>query len=302
MHAAPAAPATSERYGGVETGGTWCVCAVGRGPGELDALEEFPTGEPDETIARIAAFFQREGPVAALGVGAFGPLDLREGSPTWGHVTTTPKRAWREAALGPRLREALGVPVAFDTDVNAAALGEHRWGAGRGADSLLYLTVGTGIGGGLLLDGRPRHGLVHPEVGHLRIPHDGSFAGVCPSHGDCLEGLASGPAIAARWGTAPEELPDGHPAWELEAEQLALGILAVVMVASPERVIVGGGVLNHAPLLGLIRRRLPALLNGYLRSSLLAEAIEDYLVAPALGDRAGVLGAIALAERISGRS
>lgn len=285
----------TERYGGVETGGTWCVCAIGRGPEEIDAAEEFPTAEPDATIAGICEFFARGPAVAAVGVGAFGPVDLHADSATWGHVTTTPKRAWRNVALATRIRDALGVPVAFDTDVNAAALGEARWGAGRGVGSLLYLTVGTGIGGGLLVDGRPRHGLVHPEVGHLRIPHDGSFAGVCPSHGDCLEGLASGPALAARWGRAPEALPDDHPAWEAEAEQLALGLLAVVMVASPERIVLGGGVMQRAPLLGLVRRRLAALIGGYLPAPELGERIEDYVVRPALGDRAGVLGAIALA-------
>ncbi len=292
----------SELYGGVETGGTWCVCAVGRGPEELDALEEFPTGAPEATIERICDFFRRAPSVAAIGIGAFGPVDLRRDSPTWGAITTTPKTAWRDAALGPAVRDAVGVPVAFDTDVNAAAVGEHRWGAGRGVASLLYLTVGTGIGGGLAIDGRPWHGLVHPEVGHLRIPHDGSFAGVCPSHGDCLEGLAGGAALAARWNAAPDELPDDHEAWEIEAEQLALGILAMVMVASPERIVAGGGVLERSGLLGRIRRRLPELNAGYLPAPELGDGIDTYLVPPGLGDRAGVLGAIALAEDLHRRS
>jgi fructokinase len=191
------------------------------------------------------------------------------------------------------------VPVAFDTDVAAAALAEHRWGAGRGAGSLCYLTVGTGIGTGILAGGRPWHGLVHPEGGHMYVPHDRGrdrFAGSCPMHGDCWEGLASGGAMAARWGVPPEELEENHPGWALEAEYLALGILNLVLVASPERVIVGGGVLEHPSLLGMVRERLPALIAGYLEAPELGPRIERYLVAPELGDRAGVLGAMALAQ------
>jgi fructokinase len=189
--------------------------------------------------------------------------------------------------------------VAFDNDVTAAAMGEHRSGAGKGVDALCYLTIGTGIGAGLLIDGRPWHGLVHPEVGHMRIPRDRdheAFAGTCSFHGDCWEGLASGPAIAARWQADPKELPDEHPAWEIEADYVALGILSIVMVASPQRVIVGGGVMERAPLLGMVRGRLRELVAGYLQTPLLGEEIDSYLVTPALGDRAGVRGAIALAQ------
>ena len=289
----------TELYGGVETGGTWCVCALGNGPGELVAREQFRTGSPDETLERIAAFFEAHARPLALGVGAFGPLDLEERSPTWGYVTTTPKPGWRHTSVAVALRDRLGLPVAFDTDVGAAALAEHRWGAGAGAGSLCYLTVGTGIGAGLIHDGRIWRGLIHPEVGHLRIPHDRErdpFEGSCPVHGDCWEGLAAGGAIAGRWGAAPEELPDGHPAWELEAEYLALGILAIVSVVSPHRIVAGGGVLGRAPVLDGVRRRLPELLAGYLDSPLLGEQIEQYIVAPGLGDDAGVLGAIALAR------
>jgi fructokinase len=286
-------------YGGVETGGTWCVCAVGNGPRELVAEETFRTGEPAETLDRIAAFFETHPRPAALGIGSFGPVDLDPNSATWGHVTTTPKPGWAHTAVATVLGDRLGVPVHFETDTNAAAVGEHRWGAGRDAPSLCYLTIGTGIGAGLLIDGRPLHGLIHPEVGHLRIPHDwrrDPFEGVCPSHGDCWEGLASGPAIARRWGVVPAQLPDDHPAWALEAEYLALGILSIVAVASPHRVIVGGGVMEHAGLLPVVRAGLRELVAGYLDTPLLGGEIDRYLVAPALGDRAGVLGAIALAE------
>jgi len=267
----------NERYGGVETGGSWCVCAVGAGPDQIEAIEKFPTAEPRETVAGIVGFFERHGCPRAIGVAAFGP-------------------GWAGWPLGSALRDALEVPVVLETDVGAAALGERRWGAGRGCDSLCYLTVGTGIGAGLLLDGAPVHGLMHPEVGHIRVPHDRGrdpFDGACPFHGDCWEGLAAGPAIAGRWGIAADRLPDHHPAWELEAEYVALGILAIVLIAAPQRVIAGGGVIRRAGLLERVRARLPELLAGYPPGPRIA-ADPGYVVAPALGDEAGVLGAIAL--------
>ncbi len=287
------------RYGGVETGGTWCVCAVGSGPSEIERQEQFRTAGPDETIERIVGFFHAEPRPEAVGIGSFGPVDVDPRSPTWGYVMTTPKPGWRHVALAPVVRERLGVPVAFDHDVAAAALGEYRWGAGGQVRALCYVTVGTGIGAGLLIDGKPWHGLVHPEVGHIRIPHDrerDSFAGACPAHGDCWEGLAAGPAIERRWGKPAEELPDEHPAWELEAEYLALGILSIVCVFSPERIVLGGGVMERRGLLEMVRTRLRELVAGYLPTPLLADDIDKFLVPPGLGDRAGVLGAIALAE------
>jgi fructokinase len=289
----------AEIFGGVETGGTWCVCALGKGPDDLIALERFPTSSPEETLDHVVAFFRRGPAPVAVGIGSFGPVDLDPASPTWGTVTTTPKPGWRDVAVAPFVAEGLGVTVAFDTDVNAAALGEQRWGAGRGLDSLCYLTVGTGIGAGLILDGRPVRGLIHPEVGHMRVPHDverDPFSGSCPWHGDCWEGLASGKAIAARWQSAPADLPKDHPAWPLEAEYLGSGILNIISVASPRRIIAGGGVLTHPGLRRLVSARLRDLIGGYLRTPMLEERMGEYLVAPQLGDRAGVLGAIALAE------
>jgi fructokinase len=293
-----------ELYGGIETGGTSTVCALGAGPNEIEAEEEFPTTSPAETIERAVAFFAERSRPAAIGIGAFGPVDVDSGSETWGHVTTTPKPGWRHVSFAPVVRDRLDVPVAFDTDVNAAAIGEHRWGAARDAESLCYLTVGTGVGAGLVLAGRPVHGLVHPEMGHMRVPRDPArdpFLGVCPIHGDCWEGLASGPAMAERWGASPKELPDDHPAWELEAEYLALGLLAVVCVASPHRLVAGGGVMQRPGLLERVRRRLAGLIGGYLPTPLLGERIGEYLVAPELAPRSGVLGALALA-RTAGRS
>jgi fructokinase len=291
----------NDLYGGVETGGSWCVCALGRGPGELVAEEQFPTTDPGTTLGRITDFFRRNAGAAAIGIGSFGPVDLDPASPAWGCVTSTPKPGWQHVSVARVLGEELGVPVAFDTDVAAAAIGEHRWGAGRGVGAVCYLTVGTGIGAGLLRDGQPWHGLVHPEVGHLRIPHDherDSFEGSCPVHRDCWEGLAGGLAIARRWGIPPDQLPDEHPAWPLEADYLALGIVAIVMIASPQRVIVGGGVMERRSLFPMIRSRVRALIAGYLDTPLLAGEIDTYLVPPRLGDRAGVLGAIAMAREL----
>ena len=287
--------------GGVETGGSWCVCALGRGPGELVMVEKFPTTGPRETLARVIDFFTDPGRprAAAIGVGAFGPIQLDERSPQWGEVQpSTPKREWAGAPLGATLRAGLEVPVVLDTDVNAAALGELRWGAGRDVESLGYVTVGTGIGAGLIIEGGPVHGLLHPEAGHVRIPHDrvrDPFDGVCPFHGDCWEGLASGRSIALRWDTDPAAMPDDHPAWALEAEYVAAGILAILLIASPHRVIAGGGVMDRPGLLERVRGELGRLLGGYLDRPELGGDLRDYLVAPALGDDAGVLGAIALA-------
>jgi fructokinase len=275
------------------------VCALGTGPDDLRELVEFPTTSPSETLDRIVSFFRAHPAPHAIGIGSFGPVDADPRSPTWGYVTTTPKPGWQHTSVAGVVRDELGLPVAFDTDVAAAALAEQRWGAGRDQPSLCYLTVGTGIGAGLLIDGRPRGGLVHPEAGHIRIPHDrvrDPFDGVCPVHGDCWEGLASGPAIEQRWAAPPAELPGDHDAWPLEAEYLALGILAIVLVAAPHRFIVGGGVMQQAALQPMIRRRLRELNAGYLETPALGAEIEDYLVPPALGDHAGVLGGIALAE------
>ena len=284
--------------GGIEAGGSKFVCAVGVGPDALRAEVRLPTGRPAETIGAALDFFAAHGPVAALGLAAFGPLDLDPASPTWGFVTGTPKPGWAETDLAGPFRRALGVPVGFDTDVNGAALAEHRWGAGRGHDPLVYVTVGTGIGGGALVNGRLLHGLVHPEMGHLRVPRDAAadpFPGACPFHGDCLEGLASGHAIERRWGARAETLAADHPAWELEARYLGLGLAAIVTTLSPRRIVMGGAVMTPAHLLPRVRSHLRAVLAGYVRAPAILDRLDDYVVRPELGDRAGVLGAIALA-------
>ena len=275
--------------GGIEAGGTKFVCAVGSSPDDID-VGEVPTTTPDETIQRAVAFFKAHQPVSAIGIGSFGPIDPNPTSKTFGYITATPKLAWRNFNFAGAIRDSLGAEVAFDTDVNAAALGESRWGAAQGLDNFLYLTVGTGIGGGGMVNGRLMHGRTHPEMGHIRIPHNiekDPYKGSCPYHGDCLEGLACAPAIHDRWGQAGETLPDDHKAWDLEAHYLALGIASWICTLSPQRIVLGGGVMSRKKLYPLVREEVSALLNGYV------EAPE--IVPPLLGARAGVLGAIALA-------
>ena len=287
-------------FGGIEAGGTKFVCGVGTGPEDL-TVTSFPTGDPEETIRQAVEFFQtRAGRrLSALGIGSFGPIDLDRRSPTYGYVTSTPKLAWQHFNLAGALAEALPVPIGFDTDVNAAALAEGQWGAARGLADYLYLTVGTGIGGGAVVGSRLLHGLMHPEMGHIRIPHDvirDPYAGHCPFHKDCLEGLASGPAMNARWNTEVKALPPDHSAWTLEAHYLALALTTWVCTLSPRRIVLGGGVMQQASLFPLIRARLTDLLNGYIPNLVVHSGLEDYVVPPELGARAGVLGALLLAK------
>jgi fructokinase len=289
-------------FGGIEAGGTNWVCATGSGEGDIQESVTLPTTQPAETLARAVDFFRSNGPPAAVGVGSFGPVDLRRASPTWGTITTTPKPGWANTDVLGTLAAALDVPLGFDTDVNAAALGEHRFGAAAGLETFCYLTVGTGIGGGGMTDGVLLHGLLHPEIGHMRIPHDRTrdpFEGVCPYHGDCFEGLASGSALNARWGRPPSEIENAD-AWLLEAEYLALGLFNVICTLSPQKLIVGGGVMNEPSLLPSVRRRVGELANGYFDTPELRDGINGYIVAPALGDKAGVLGAVELARLAHG--
>ena len=292
-------------YGGLEAGGTKFVCAVGQingagEPAEIIAEARFPTTTPEETIGRTLAFFKEHGQqLTAVGIGSFGPVDLNPDSEHYGYITATPKPHWSQTDLVGPLQEGLGVPVGFDTDVNAAGLGEWRWGAAQGLADFIYLTVGTGVGGGGMSNGRRLHGLVHPEMGHILLPHDlerDPYPGRCPFHGDCLEGLAAGPALEERWGQPAQNLTPDHPAWELEAHYLALALVNFITILSPQRIILGGGVMQQQQLFPLIRQEVQRLLNGYIQAPALAEEIEQYIVPPALGNKAGVLGAIALAE------
>jgi len=291
-------------YAGIEAGGTKWVCAVGSGPDDLRAHLRLPNRLPAETIPAVIAFLedqeQAHGPLTAIGIGSFGPLDRDPASPTFGYLTTTPKPGWAGTDLAGYFRRAFDTPVAFDTDANAAALGEYRWGAAQGLSDFVYLTIGTGIGGGGMANGGLIHGLIHPEMGHLRIPHDRGqdpFPGICPYHGDCWEGLSCGPAIQARWGQPPGDLPPDHPAWALEALYLALGLVNLILALSPQRIILGGGVMSQVQLFPLVRAGVERLLNDYLPAAQFGAGRQDYIVPPALGDRSGALGAIALAQQ-----
>ncbi len=295
----------SPLYGGIEAGGTKWVCAVGTGPDDIRAETRFPTTTPAETLGRAIDFFrayESEG-LTAIGVGSFGPVDLNPLSSSYGYITTTPKPGWANTDVVGTLRQALGRPIGFDTDVNVALLGEQQWGAARDCDVAVYITVGTGIGGGALVGGSIVHGLIHPEMGHIRLVRDPArdpFTGVCPYHGDCLEGLACGPAISARWQVSAEHLPADHPAWELEADYLGQAMATLLCILSPQRIIIGGGVMSQPHMFPRVREATQRWLNGYLQHPHILVHPEQLIVPPALGARAGVLGAIALAMRVAG--
>ncbi|MGQ9614295.1 ROK family protein [Chloroflexus sp.] len=292
-------------YGGIEAGGTKWVCAIGTGPDDIRAEVRFPTTTPVETLANAIAFFRAHEPahLAAIGVGSFGPVDLNPASPSYGSITTTPKPGWAHTDVVRTLHQALGRPIGFDTDVNVALLGERQWGAARDCDVAVYITVGTGIGGGAVVGGKLVHGLIHPEMGHMRLVRDPArdpFIGICPYHSDCLEGLACGPALKARWQTPAEELPADHPAWELEADYLGQAMANLLCILSPERIIIGGGVMSQSQMFPLVRAATQRWLNGYLQHPHILDHPDRLIVPPALGQRAGVLGAIALAMHTAG--
>ncbi|MCW3058448.1 MAG: fructokinase [Capsulimonas sp.] len=285
-------------YGAIEAGGTKWVCAVGTGPDDIRAIQRFPTTTPEETLTSCVDFFRRQGALQAIGIGTFGPVDLNHASPTYGYITSTPKPGWKNTDVVGAFKSSLGLPVALDTDVNAALLGEVKWGAAQGLTDAIYVTVGTGIGGGAMVNGHLAHGLLHPEFGHMFIPRDPSdtFAGACSYHGDCLEGLAAGPALEARWKVAGETMAADHPAWALEAGYLAYALVNMTCLLSPQRIIVGGGVGGNPALLSRVRERFQTILNGYLQAPALLDGIDGYLVSPGLEGRSGILGAIALAQ------
>jgi fructokinase len=289
--------------GGIEGGGTKFVCAVGTAPDNIINEVRFPTTTPAETLARAGEFFEpyiRQGSLAAIGIGSFGPVDLEPSSPTYGTITTTPKPGWSNTDMVSSLYRSLGVPIIFELDVNAAAFGEYYWNPeNRARNPLVYFTIGTGIGAGIVVDGRLVHGLLHPEAGHVLIPHDWQrdpYAGGCPYHGDCFEGLASGPAMQQRWGQPAETLPADHPAWDLEATYVALAMSNIIYTLSPKRIVLGGGVMQHEGLFPKVWDRVCQYLNGYIRSPGILERIDDTIVPPSLGHRSGILGAIALAR------
>lgn len=296
-------------YGGIEAGGTKFVCIVGSSPQEILAETRFPTTSPNETLQKASDFFKKQvsqfsTPLSSIGIGAFGPIDLDKKSSTYGYITTTPKPNWANTSVVKYFENEMQAPIGFDTDVNAAALGEWTWGAARGINDFIYLTIGTGIGGGAIVNGQPLHGLVHPEMGHMLLHRDPKldpFSGYCPFHGECFEGLASGPSIKARWGQPAETLPAEHPAWDLEAEYIAQALEAYICILSPQKIILGGGVMEQTQLFPLIRQKVISKLNGYVKSPAILDTIGEYITSPGLGGRAGVLGALALAKLVASK-
>ncbi|WP_077619785.1 ROK family protein [Bacillus sinesaloumensis] len=282
--------------GGIEAGGTKFVCGVGNENGEILERVTFPTTTPEETMAKVISFFH-EYEVKAIGVGSFGPVDVDIKSETYGYITQTPKVKWKNYDMLGELKKHFSVPMGFHTDVTAAALAESIWGAAKGLDSCIYMTVGTGIGVGAVINGKPFQGLTHPEMGHIivkRHPRD-TFEGFCPYHGDCLEGLAAGPSLEKRWNKKGKELTNYPEVWEIEAYYLAQGLMNYILVLSPKKVIVGGGVMKQEHLLPLVRKQVLEMLNGYVDiPELTVENIDTYIVLPEIGDNAGLAGAIAL--------
>ena len=288
---------------GVELGGTKCVCILGSGPDDVRATERLDTGDREQTLRQIEAVldgWRTQHGFEALGIASFGPVDLRRDSDTWGFITSTPKPGWRDTDVARRLAQRFGVPVCFDTDVNGAAFAERRWGAGAGLDDFAYVTVGTGIGVGSIVGGRSIFGMTHTETGHIRVarkPGD-SFAGVCPFHGDCIEGLASGPAIEARAGKPASQLSADHPAWDYVAHDLGQLMHTMVLTTAPQRIFLGGGVMSgQAHLFARIQRELVRSLNHYIAAPQLADGDNQFIAPPGLGAMAGPLGALALADQ-----
>ena len=279
--------------GGIEAGGTKMVCAVGDENGVIKDRTSFPTRQPEETFADMIAYY-RNWDIQALGIGCFGPLDLNRQSRTYGYITKTPKPGWGNCDIVGAFKDALGVPVGFDTDVNGAVLGEVTWGAAKGLDSAIYITIGTGVGVGVYVNGGLLHGLVHPEGGHIlliRHPKD-TYEGKCPFHKNCVEGLAAGPSIEARWGKKAAELADRDEVWEMEAYYIAQAITDYIFSYSPQKIILWGGVMHQEKLFGMVRKEVLNLLNGYVAHEMITEHIDQYIVPPALGEDPGIMGAI----------
>lgn len=282
-------------YGALEAGGTKMVCAVGDESGQIHDRISIPTETPEITLPKLIAYFKEKN-IEALGIGCFGPIDLNRDSEAYGCITSTPKAAWRGCDIVGAFREALSVPVGFDTDVNGSVLGEVTWGCAKGLQNAIYITIGTGVGVGVYAHGRLLHGMLHPEGGHILLPKhpDDTYKGKCPYHGDrCLEGLAAGPAVEERWGKKGHELADRREVWELEAYYISVALANYILTLSPQKIILGGGIMHQEQLMPLIREGVQKQLNGYLCTKEL-EAIDNYIVLPSLNDNQGIMGALKL--------
>lgn len=285
------------RLGALETGGTKMVCAVGEETGRIFEQVSVPTETPDITMPKLISYF-KERRVDALGIGCFGPIELDKSSPQYGYITSTPKTAWRNFDIMGKFARALGCPIGFDTDVNASVLGEAVFGQAKGLDCVIYLTVGTGIGAGIYIEGRLLHGMLHPEAGHVLIHKrdNDSYDGRCPYHKNCLEGLASGPAIEARWGREAVRLADRPEVWELEAYYIAQALTGYILTLSPQMIIMGGGVMRQEQLFPMIRNQVTQMLGGYIQAKKLQD-MENYIVPASLYDNQGIMGCLELARR-----
>ncbi len=282
-------------YGALEAGGTKMVCAIGNENGEILEQVKFPTETPETTMPQIFDYFKGKD-IKALGIACFGPIDLRTDSPTYGSITSTPKKGWSGYNIVKAAKEALGIPIGFDTDVNGSLLGEVTWGCAKGLSDAIYLTIGTGIGGGIMTNGKLLHGMLHPEAGHLRLPRLKNDPGksVCPYHDNCFEGLASGPSIKARWGKTADLLTDNNEVWEIEAEYIATALMNYAVILSPKKIILGGGVMHQEQLFPMIRAKFKELVNGYIVTDEMNH-LDDYIVPASLNDDQGIMGAVKLA-------
>ena len=283
-------------YGALEAGGTKMVCAIGDENGNILERISIPTRTPAETMGPMIDFFRGKG-IRALGIGCFGPVDLNKKSPTYGYITSTPKLAWQNFPIVAEFEKALGVPVGFDTDVNAAALGEATWGCTKDVENSIYITVGTGVGVGVIIGGKPYHGMLHPEGGHIllaRHPDDPMVGSGCPFHENCLEGLAAGPSLEKRWGIKGAELTGRKEVWQLEAYYIGQALADYILILSPERIVLGGGVTHQEGLLALIRQETAKQLAGYIRTAA-TQNLDSYIVGVSLNDNQGVMGSVKLA-------
>lgn len=293
--------------GGIEAGGTKMVCAVGeviqgtgKGAEQVRILDRIsiPTRQPEETIGEMISYLKKW-EIDALGIGSFGPLDLNRNSATYGYITSTPKKGWENCDMVGTFEKAFQVPVGFDTDVNGAILGEVLWGAAKGCDTAVYITIGTGVGVGVYCNGGLLHGLTHPEAGHILLakhPED-SYKGSCPFHANCVESLASGPSITGRYGLPAAELFDRTEVWELESYYIAQAITNYILTYSPQKIILWGGVMHQSQLFGLVRKKVQEMLGGYVQNPMIHEKIEEYIIPPALGENPGIMGAFGLGLR-----
>lgn len=282
-------------FGALEAGGTKMVCAIGNEKGEILEQKSIPTTTPEETMPAILEYF-KDKKIESIGIACFGPIDLNKNSETYGYITSTPKLAWRNYNIVGAVKDALNIPVGFDTDVNGSLLGEATWGCARGLTDAVYFTIGTGVGAGIMTNGKMLHGMLHPEAGHVKmVPRSGdAYKGKCPYHGTCFEGMAAGPAIEERWGAKAVDLADREEVWDLESYYIAQALRGIVLTLSPQKIILGGGVMHQKQLFPLVRKKLLEELNNYIQTKELAD-IDNYIVPASLHDDQGIMGCIKLA-------